>query len=432
MIAYSRRGALNGKLTVPGSKSHTIRAVMLGVLAEGTTVIHNPLPSEDGLAAANAAKAFGGALAMDGACGCWTVTGTNGRPIPPAQPIDTMNSGTTTSFTLGVAALAEGRTTITGDEQICRRPWKAETQALEELGARCVHLRPGSPCPPVEVTGPMTGGTAHLDGFNSQHVSGILLSAPLLKSGQEVRLEVADPLEQPYIQMTLDWISRFGGKVDYTKDYKHFHIAGGQRYSAREVTIPADWSGVAFPLVAAVCTPSRLTISGVDFFDSQGDKEVVDILIRMGADIVKDTKNGRLIIRGGKPLRGTTVDLGAIPDSLPALCIAAAYAQGDTRFVNLAHVRVKESDRVAVMDEVLSACGADIEITADSMTIHGGRPLHGAVVPSHGDHRIAMAMTVCGLLCDGEMQVLDAQCAAVSFPRFFEVMNEAGAGFRTK
>lgn len=432
MYAYSHRGTVSGTVTVPGSKSHTIRAVMLGALAEGTSVIHNPLPSKDGLASVAAARALGAKVEINEENNTWTVHGLGKRPAAPDTVIDTMNSGTTTSFALGVGALVEGYVVITGDEQICRRPWGAEGRALQELGAFCLHTRPGNECPPVVVGGPMKGGVCHLNGFASQHISGVLVPAPMLDEGQSVEILVEKPLEQPYLQMTVDWMRKYGAEVEVSPDYKRFFVRGGQKYTAQESMIPSDWSGVAFPLVAAVCTPSELVISGVDFEDSQGDKAVVDILISMGADIVKDKEGNRLVIHGGKPLHGTTVDMDAIPDSLPALSVAAAYANGDTFFTNLAHVRVKESDRVAVMQEVLGACGADIDITADSMTVHGGKPLHGASVPSYGDHRIAMAMAVCGLMCDGEMEIADAECASVSFPHFYETMNKAGAGFEMK
>lgn len=432
MYAYSHRGTVSGTVTVPGSKSHTIRAVMLGALAEGTSVIHNPLPSKDGLAAVNAARMLGAPVVIDEENNTWTVSGLGGRPDAPAGVVDTMNSGTTTSFVLGIGALVNGYVVITGDEQICRRPWGPQTAALQELGAYCLHTRPGNQCPPVVVGGPMKGGVCHLDGFSSQHISGILLPSPMLDEGQSVEIQVEKPLEQPYLKMTMDWMRKYGAEVESAEDYKHFLVRGGQKYTARESVIPSDWSGVAFPLVAAVITPSELVISGVDFDDCQGDKAVVDILIEMGADIVKDAEGGRLVIRGGKPLHGTTINMNDIPDSLPALCVAAAYADGDTLFTNLAHVRVKESDRVAVMQEVLGKCGADIDITADSMTVHGGKALHGASVPSYGDHRIAMAMAVCGLMCDGEMEIADAECASVSFPRFYETMNKAGAGFELK
>ena len=432
MYAYSHKGTVSGTVIVPGSKSHTIRAVMLGLLAEGTSVIHNPLPSKDGLAAVYAARTLGAKVTIDEAANTWTVCGIGGRPKAPAGVIDTLNSGTTTSFVLGIGGLVEGYVVITGDEQICRRPWGAQARAMQELGAFCMHTRPGNECPPIVVGGPMKGGVCHLNGFSSQHISGILLSSPMLDAGCDVEIQVEKPLETPYIQMTIDWMRRYGAELEYSDDYRRFVIKGGQKYLAQESIIPSDWSGVAFPLVAAVCTPSELVISGVNFDDSQGDKAVVDILIGMGADITKDRENARLVIRGGKPLHGTTVDMDKIPDSLPALSVAAAYAQGDTLFTNLAHVRVKESDRVAVMQEVLGKCGANIDITSDSMTVHGGAPLHGASVPSYGDHRIAMAMAVCGLMCDGEMEIADAECASVSFPHFYETMNKAGAGFTLK
>ena len=432
MYAYSHKGTVSGTVTVPGSKSHTIRAVMLGLLAEGTSVIHNPLPSKDGLASVYAARTLGAKVTIDEVANTWTVIGLGGRPKAPAGVIDTLNSGTTTSFVLGIGGLVEGYVVITGDEQICRRPWGAQARAMQELGAFCMHTRPGNECPPIVVGGPMKGGVCHLNGFSSQHISGILLSSPMLDTGCDVEIMVEKPLETPYIQMTIDWMRRYGAELEYSSDYRRFVVKGGQKYLAQESIIPSDWSGVAFPLVAAVCTPSELVISGVNFDDSQGDKAVVDILIGMGADITKDRENNRLIIRGGKPLHGTTVDMDKIPDSLPALSVAAAYAQGDTLFTNLAHVRVKESDRVAVMQEVLGKCGANIDITSDSMTVHGGKPLHGASVPSYGDHRIAMAMAVCGLMCEGEMEIADAECASVSFPHFYETMNKAGAGFTLK
>ena len=434
MYAYSRRGSMHGSLAVPGSKSSTIRAILFGMLADGTTVIHNPLPSKDGLAALKAARDFGAEVTVDEEANTWTVRGLNGKPKVPENVIDTMNSGTTTSFVTGICTLlTDGAAVITGDEQIRRRPWRDETNALKELGAFCLHTRPECDCPPLVIHGPIHGGTCYLPGFNSQHISGILAPAALLPAGESVDIEVKEPLEALYVQLTVDWLKKFGVTVENSSDYRRYHIEGGQKLTACDCLVASDWSGVAFPMVAAVCTDSELTITDVDFEDAQGDKAVADILIQMGADITKDLEGHRLIIRGGKPLHGLeNIDMNLIPDSLPALAVAAAFAEGDTHFSSLAHVRVKETDRVAVMQEVLGACGADIDITADSMTVHGGKPLHGASVSSHDDHRVAMAMAVCGLFADGEMQISNPECAAVSFPGFYETMNKAGAGFELR
>lgn len=434
MFVYSKRASLHGSLSVPGSKSSTIRAVLFGMLADGTTVIHNPLLSKDGLAALKAARDFGAKVVEDDDANTWTVTGLNGKPRVPENVLDTMNSGTTTSFVTGMCTLlTDGWAVITGDEQIRRRPWRHETDALTELGAKCIHIRPDCDCPPLVIQGPLHGGTCHLPGFNSQHISGILAPAALLPEGESVDIEVENPLEALYVQLTVDWLKRFGVVVKNTLDYKHYHVDGGQKLIGCECLVASDWSGVVFPLVAAVCTPSELTITDVDFNDSQGDKAVVDILIQMGADIQKDIEGHKLIIRGGKPLHGLPgIDMNLIPDSLPALSVAAAYAQGDTHFTSLAHVRVKETDRVAVMQEVLITCGADVDITDDSMTVHGGNPLHGTSVSSHDDHRVAMAMAVCGMFSSGEMRIDNAECVAVSFPGFYEMLKAVGARFVLK
>lgn len=159
---------------------------------------------------------------------------------------------------------------------------------------------------------------------------------------------------------------------------------------------------------------SDLTIRGVDFADTQGDKAVVEHLIAMGADITRDVEKGEILVRGGKGLKGgLTIDLSDIPDSLPAMSVAAAYAQGETRFTGLGHVRMKETDRVAVMEQELTKMGARVESGSDYMVIHGGKPLTGAVVDSHDDHRVAMAMAVCGLGAGGETVVQNSECAAV-------------------
>lgn len=425
-----QKGSLHGEIVVPGSKSHTIRAVLLAAMADGKSVINNPLTSDDGLSALNAARAFGAEIMEEP--GVWIVEGKGKNLHVPENFIDTRNSGTTTSFVISMAALLDGYTFITGDNQIRRRPAKPLVDALNELGAQAFLTRPGAVAPPVVIGGKMRGGRVSFSGFSSQFISSILLSSPLAQGDTEIIVE--NPLEKPYLQMTLDWMKLYGVvPSEASQDYKYFAVKGNQSYKAVESTVPSDWSGVAFPLVASVITPSEVVISGVDFEDCQGDKAVVDHLIAMGANIIKDAENNRMIIKGGTPLHGgLTIDLNDIPDSLPALSVAACFAEGKTTFINLAHVRVKETDRVAVMDNELKKLGADVEIGPDYMIVKGGKALTGASVDSHEDHRIAMALTVAGLIAHGETIVNDIECANVSFPRFYEKMNALGAGFIVK
>ena len=284
--------------------------------------------------------------------------------------------------------------------------------------------------PPVIIKGPMQSGVVHMSGFSSQFTSAILLAAAMAEGKIEILIE--NPLEKPYLQMTVDWVRKFGGEITMSSDYKHFIVQGRKEYKSCPAIVPADWSGAAFPLIAAVITDSTVVIEGVDVDDCQGDKEVLQILLEMGADIEVDKDNMQITVRGGKPLKAKEViDLSDIPDTLPALSVCACFAQGDTHFTGLAHVRVKETDRVAVMHELLTKCGADIEIGADDMIVHGGKPLTGCEVDSYDDHRIAMAMTVCGLAANGTMKVKHAECASVSFPEFYDKMNKMGAGIKS-
>jgi 3-phosphoshikimate 1-carboxyvinyltransferase len=306
--------------------------------------------------------------------------------------------------------------------------------AINELGGNAFLCRPGTDAPPVVVGGKIRGGEAHLSGFNSQFVSALLLASALADGDTVIHVE--NPLEKPYLQMTLDWMRRYGAFVECTGDYTRFAVRGGQRYHATDSVIPADWSAVAFPLVAAVCTANssslngsslpELVINGVDFDDAQGDKVIVDHLLAMGADIVKESAQNRLIVRGGKQLSGgLSINLNDTPDMLPSLAVAAAYADGETTFTGLAHVRVKETDRVAVMEKELGRLGVRFLTTADTMTVYGGAKLTGAVLDSHGDHRVAMALAVAGLFAEGEVRVRGVECVPVSFPGFFEMLKEA-------
>ncbi|MEG0752203.1 MAG: 3-phosphoshikimate 1-carboxyvinyltransferase [Angelakisella sp.] len=425
MDIITKKSKLSGTAIVPGSKSHTIRAVLLAAMAEGTSRIHNPLPSLDCQSAMSVAEAFGAKTTIEP--GLWTVEGCGNNLKVPENYVDCGNSGSTAYFAASMAGLVDGYTVLTGDAQIRRRPVQPVLDAICQMGGKAFTSRPGVDACPAIIGGKMAGGKVHFNKSLSQFVSSVMLSAPLLENDTEIFNE--NPLEKPYLQLSVDWMKRYGVELaENSGDYTYFKIKGGQVYHATETSIPSDWSGVAFPLVAGLVTPSQITITGVDMNDSQGDKAVVDHLIAMGADIVKDAANNQLIVTGGKPLTsGLTIDLSDIPDSLPALSVAAAYAQGDTKFTGLAHVRLKETDRVAVMESELTKVGASVETGPDYMIVHGGATLTGTTVDSYDDHRVAMAMAVCGMFAEGEMTIKDGECAAVSFPTFFEVMENLGA-----
>ncbi|HEY8462771.1 MAG TPA: 3-phosphoshikimate 1-carboxyvinyltransferase [Bacillota bacterium] len=420
---------LEGRLSVPGSKSHTIRAVVISTLSEGKSIIKNPLPSDDCFSAVKACSAFGASAKVEK--GLWTLEGVGRNLSVPEDIVDCGNSGTTLYFVTAMATLLDQWTVLTGDWQIRRRPIRTLLSALEEMGAKAFTTRSAVDAAPVVVRGPLKAGTVHLDGRLSQYVSAILLSSPLLNG--VTRVELKEAREKPYLQMTVDWMTRQGIHVEYdAQKYSFFEVKGPQPYRPVNARIPSDWESVAFPLVAAIITNSKLTIEDLDLEGNQGDAVIVDILKEMGADIQIDEKNRSLTARGGSKLRGITVDVSDIPDALPILSVVACYAEGDTRLTGIEMVRAKETDRVAVMREELAKMGASIEDTPKSMTIHGGRKLTGSVVASHSDHRVAMSLAVAGLRADGDTIITDAECASVSFPGFYEMMNRVGAGFVVK
>lgn len=428
MIARVKPQNISGTLSVPGSKSHTIRAVLIATMAEGKSFIRNPLTSQDCLSSMNAARAFGAtAEELDN---LWTIEGMGRNLKAPEDVLNVGNSGTTLYFVTAMAALVEDWTVLSGDHQIRKRPIISLLNTLSELGAEGFTTRKDVKSPPAVLRGPIRAGTIQLEGNFSQYVSAIMLISPLLEG--TTRIEIANAIERPYLDMTAGWMKQQG--IDFNFDdenYKYFEITGPQKYAPVDATIPSDWESVAFPLVAAAITDSEITIENLDLSGSQGDDQIVDVLQAMNADITINKKDSSLTIKGGRPLKGITIDCSDIPDAVPILAVAGACAEGTTTLTNVEMVRIKETDRVALMHQELAKMGIEVKETQSSLTIKGGK-LRGTTVDSHDDHRIAMALEVAGLAADGETIVKDSECVAVSFPNFYEVMNMVGAGIITE
>lgn len=409
--------SLTGRALIPASKSHTVRAVTIATMAEGTSVIRNPLDSADTRAALSAARAFG-AKVEEGAN--WTVTGTAGGMQIPDNVVDVANSGTTLYTAMGVAALIDGWTIFTGDEQIRRRPAGPLIDALNDLGATVFSTR-GNGMPPLAVRGPMKGGKVDLDGSKtSQYLTSLLLAAPLAQSETEIR--VTNLTEKPYIEMTLAWLTEQEIRFEQ-EDFQVFRVPGGQKYKAFDRQMPGDFSSATFFLCAAAITGSDILLEGLDMSDTQGDKAVVDMLRVMGAEIEQTPEGIR--VRGGD-LQGAELDLNATPDALPALAVTGCFARGETRLVNVPQARLKETDRIWVMCHELQRMGADIEEMPDGLIIRQSK-LTGTHLYGHSDHRVVMALAVAGLAASGTTTIDTAEAVAVTFPNFIELMSGLGA-----
>lgn len=413
---------LQGRIAIPASKSHTIRAVIIAALAEGTSVLHRPLVSEDTQAAINACRSLGARIVQSD--DRIEITGFGAHPVQPITTLDMLNSGTSTNLLLGVLAALGVRADVTGDASLQGRPVQALTDCLHTLGCTFIfHARPG--CPPLSVRGRMQGGSVVLDASkSSQYVSSLLISCPLAPRDTEIIVE--NPSELPYIDMTLAWLDE--QHIRYTREgYTRFVVRGGQRYCSFEKTIPADWSSAAFPLCAAALTDSDVYLDGLDLQDVQGDKAIVEYVRHMGADIT--TVPGGIRVRGGS-LKGCTLDINATPDALPALAVTGCCAEGRTTLANVAQARVKETDRIAVMAAELAKMGARVTELPDGLVIEG-TPLSGANVHGHHDHRVVMALTIAGLCATGTTTIDTAEAIAVTYPTFLNSMQQLGANIKT-
>ncbi len=415
-----RKSRLKGTVVIPGSKSHTIRAVAIASLAAGQSLIRNPLNSSDTQAAVACYRALGAAIDTSDPK-LWKVTGTGGEITAPPEVIDVGNSGTTLRIAMGSAALAQpGRTTtFTGDEQIQTRPVEPLMDALSELGAKCTSLKNNGKVP-VEITGKLTGGRTAIAATTSQYLSSLLLCAPL--ASKDIEIDVTLLNEPGYVQMTLDWLDKQQIKYD-NQQMRQFKIKGNQSYKAFESTIPADFSSATFFLCAASMSAEEVILLGLDFSDSQPDKAVVDYLRAMGADISIGPNS---VTVKAATLKGAELDMNKTPDALPAMAVTAAFAEGTTKLLNVPQARSKETDRIKCMAEELKKMDVDVEELPDGLIIAGSRP-KSAELLGWADHRIVMALSLAGLNLDGQCTIDTAEAIAVTFPNYVELMKGIGA-----
>ena len=415
-----RKSRLKGTVTIPASKSHTIRAVAIASLAKGQSAIRNPLVSSDTQAAVACYRALGAKIDTSDSK-LWKVTGTGGAIRAPQEIIDVGNSGTTLRIAMGSAALVQAGQTITftGDEQIQTRPVGPLRDALNNLGAKCVSLENNGKVP-VEVTGKLTGGKTAIACHTSQYLTGLLLCTPLAAKDSEIDVTLLN--EPGYVQMTLDWLDKQG--IEYqSENMQFFKIRGGQSYKSFETTIPADFSSATFFLCAAALLADEVTLLGLDFSDSQPDKAVVDYLKAMGADISIGSKS---VTIKAATLKGAELDMNETPDALPAMAVTAAFAEGSTSLVNVPQARSKETDRISAVAFELKKMTIDVEELPDGLIIRHSRPkpaeLHG-----WADHRIVMALSLAGLKLDGQCTIDTAEAMSVTFPGYVDLMKTIGA-----
>jgi 3-phosphoshikimate 1-carboxyvinyltransferase len=409
-----------GTVGVPGDKSISHRAVLLGALATGLTEVHGLLEGEDCLATLAAVGALGVETARK-APGHYLIRGAGLDGLAePDGVVDCGNSGTSARLLLGVLAGQPFTTVLTGDDSLRRRPMARVIEPLGRMGARVLGRKGGRQLPlAVEGRRPLQP-IRHVSPVASAQVKSAVLLAGLWASGPVTVVEPA-----PSRDHTERMLTAFGAEV--AVDGPVVTVHPGRPLAGRVVRVPGDISSAAFLLVAGAVAPEgEVRIEGVGVNESRTG--VLDVLAAMGADLREhdradaDEPVAALSVRAGR-LAGTTIAGRLVPrtiDELPVLAVAAARAEGVTELRDAAELRVKESDRIHALATELGKMGVEIAERPDGFRVvgGGGRPLRGARVSSWGDHRLAMALIVAGLVADGPTRVEGIDCIATSYPDF--------------
>ncbi len=424
-------GVLKGRLRVAGDKSVSHRSVMLGALAEGITHVSGLLEGEDVLCTLAAFRAMG-VMAKGPEQGRLTIQGVGLHGLrPPAQPLDMGNSGTAMRLMAGILAGQAFDSVLVGDESLSKRPMKRVSEPLGQMGARIDTNEGGRP--PLRIHGGQKlRGIDYKMPVASAQVKSSLLLAGLYAEGATMVTEPA-----PTRDHTERMLRGFG--YDVRVEGGRVRLQGGGKLTACDIDVPADISSAAFFLVgAAISNGSELLLEHVGINPTRIG--VINILQLMGANIAIETARAvggepvaDLRVRGGM-LKGIRIPEDQVPlaiDEFPALFIAAACAQGETVLTGAHELRVKESDRIAVMAAGLKRLGIDANETADGIVIQGGK-LSGGVVHSHGDHRIAMSFAMSALRASGPVTIHDCRNVATSFPDFVELAKRAGLAVEVK
>lgn len=416
------RSGLRGEIAVPGDKSISHRSIMLGSLAEGTTMVHGFLHGEDNHATLNAFRAMGIAIEeLEGGVLRIAGRGLDGLQEPQTV-LDCGNSGTTIRLMTGLLAGQSFFSVLTGDRYLCKRPMKRVVGPLAGMGAQ-IWGRGGGDLAPLAIRGSKLQALDYTSPIASAQVKSALLLGGLYAEGLTT---VREPhLSRDHSERMLRYfgaeVRPFAGGVS---------ISGRPRLLGREVQVPGDISSAAFFLVAALITPgSELLIRNVGVNPTRSG--IIDILLDMGAQL--ELLNPREL--SGEPvadilvrhsaLRGIEIGGEVVPraiDEFPVVAVAASFAEGTTTIRDAKELRVKETDRIAAMTAELTKLGGRVEALEDGMVVQGVETLSGGTVISHGDHRIAMSMAVAALRASGSVCIDDTACTATSFPNFWDLL----------
>ncbi len=335
----------------------------------------------------------------------------------PEKEVFVGNAGTTMRFLTTFAALAEGKSLLTGDERMQERPISDLLHCLNEMQVEARSIKDNN-CPPLEINGgSIPGGLVHLAGDkSSQYLTSVLLSAPYFQSDTTIDIE-GELTSKSYADITIDIMRSFGVYV-INESYERFQVNVDECYHSRNYEVEGDWSSASYFLASAAVTGGEIHLSQLNPESVQGDAGFLDVLEQMGC---KATKSDNKISLQGNPLRGISIDMNDMPDVVQTLAVVALFAEGPTEITGIGNLRLKETDRISALETELTRLGAKVESGEDFIVIHPGN-YKGCDIETYDDHRMAMSFAVAGLKIPG-VRILNPKCVEKSFPDFFDRFN---------
>ncbi len=414
-------GPVVADVVVPPSKSLTNRALVCAALVDGTSDVVGVAPGDDTAAMLECLEQLGCGIGTDVVDGANVahVIGTGGDLAPGPTELNTRLAGTTSRFVTALAALGPGPYTVDGDPPLRSRPMEPLHDALSALGAE---LEPGEQWGrlPVTVSGPVRGADALVlpGDVSSQYVTALMLIAPYLRRGMRLGLST-ELVSRPYVEMTRGVMAAFGVAGVEVADRRVTVPAG--RYDPTEFRVEPDASSASYPLAAAAMVGGAVHVPGLGSTSVQGDARFADVLVSMGCTAVVGADHTVVMRRRDQPLRGIDIDMADISDLVPTVAVVATQAVTPTRITGVGFIRAKESDRLGDLAAELNATGAAVTVDDDGLTIHPTDLLHGALLGTHHDHRLAMALGLLGLVVDG-IEIADPGVVSKSWPGYWDTL----------
>ncbi len=416
---------LKAEVTVPGSKSYTQRALVTASLACGSSILENVLLSEDTLHFIDALKSLGVAISFQD--GRIFIEGTGGCLKLPGYPMNLGNNGTAMRFLASLVSLGRGKVILTGEDRLCERPIRPLMECLGQLGVT-FRYRNLDGFPPVEIqANGLKGGSLRIrNAESSQYISSLLLAAPYAGGPVTIDLEGGRGIvSRPYIGMTLQVMEDFGVKVR-TTGQDSYTVPGNTAYEGRPYFVEGDASSASYFFLAAMLCRGVIRVHNLNPKSRQGDLKLIDILKDWGAEVICG-KNWVEVRGHGMKAGDLAVDMGDMPDMVPTLAVLSAFRAGITEIRRVSHLRIKESNRLAALVAELGKMGVQTREGEDHLIVFGGHPLHGAVIDTYNDHRIAMSFAAAGLAVPGII-IENPRCVDKSFPDFWRVFENLATG----